>query len=192
MGKHQSALIYYNQATTLDPASVKARCMRVRALMKLRHFNEALNELEQLKVLAPTEATVHFMLGKLYKVMGEKTAAIHALTSALNLDPIVSRPIRRERAGTDMSAGCAAHQRGTGKFGAGRRVGGRGRRLRIRALGWAVTIHGRLHAVGGLSALNSGESASNGRIRLGWAAFPFCSSQASSLTIEWTASWKCK
>ena len=58
--------------------------------MRLGRPKEALIELEELKNMAPDEATVHFMLGKLYKMMREKAAAIRHLTIALNLDPKVT------------------------------------------------------------------------------------------------------
>jgi tetratricopeptide (TPR) repeat protein len=63
--------------------------MKARALMKLRRPKEALMELETLKDIAPDESMVHFMLGRLYKMIGDKTSAIRHLTIALNLDPKV-------------------------------------------------------------------------------------------------------
>jgi anaphase-promoting complex subunit 3 len=89
MKKTQAALIFYNQACDLDPRSAKARFMKARALMRLRRPKEALTELEMLKDIAPDESMVHFMLGRLYKMIGDKTSAIRHLTIALNLDPKV-------------------------------------------------------------------------------------------------------
>jgi anaphase-promoting complex subunit 3 len=63
--------------------------MKARALMKLRRPKDALTELEALKDIAPDESMVHFMLGRLYKMIGDKTSAIRHLTIALNLDPKV-------------------------------------------------------------------------------------------------------
>ncbi len=51
----------------------------------------ALEELMILKDLAPDEANVHFLLGRLYKSLHDKTSAIKHLTIALNLDPKVSK-----------------------------------------------------------------------------------------------------
>jgi anaphase-promoting complex subunit 3 len=42
-----------------------------------------------LKDLAPDEASVHFLLGKLYKTLGDKNTAVHHFTIALSLDPKV-------------------------------------------------------------------------------------------------------
>lgn len=48
-----------------------------------------MEELNVLKDLVPDEANVHFSLGRLYKVLRNKTMAIKHLTIALNLDPKV-------------------------------------------------------------------------------------------------------
>jgi anaphase-promoting complex subunit 3 len=39
--------------------------------------------------MAPDEANVHYLLGKLYKVLHDKANAIKHFTAALNLDPKV-------------------------------------------------------------------------------------------------------
>jgi anaphase-promoting complex subunit 3 len=90
--KPTAALVYYQQACDLDPRSAKTRFMKASVLMKLRKPKEALVELEILKDIAPDESTVHFMLGRLHKMMGDKTSAIRYLTIALNLDPKVFNP----------------------------------------------------------------------------------------------------
>ena len=87
--KYHPALTYYSLAAELDPRSASARFVKARALMRLGKPREALIELEELKNMAPDEATVHFMLGRLYKMMHEKALAIRHLTIALNLDPKV-------------------------------------------------------------------------------------------------------
>jgi anaphase-promoting complex subunit 3 len=86
------ALTYYTLATDMDPRSASARFFKARALMKVGNLREALVELEELKNMAPDEATVHFMLGRLYKLLHEKALAIRHLTIALNLDPKVCIP----------------------------------------------------------------------------------------------------
>ena len=57
--------------------------------MSLQQPCQALEELQILKDLAPNEANVHFLLGKLYKVLQDKHNAIKHFTIALNLDPKV-------------------------------------------------------------------------------------------------------
>jgi len=58
--------------------------------MALGDMDTALKELMILKDLAPDEAMVHFLLGRLYKNLGEKGAAVRHFTIALNLDPKVT------------------------------------------------------------------------------------------------------
>lgn len=89
MRRPQAALVQYAHACVLDPRSALSRFKKAHVLMKLRRPREALAELEVLKDLAPDEANVHFMLGRLYKMMGDKTGAVRHYTIAMNLDPKV-------------------------------------------------------------------------------------------------------
>lgn len=89
MKKTQGALAQYSIACDLDPRSALARLKKARALLTLRHPREALDELLMLKDMAPDEANVHFMLGRSYKMIRDKTSAIRHFTIALNLDPKV-------------------------------------------------------------------------------------------------------
>ena len=89
-GKHSQALVQYERATHLDPRSAQARFKKARALLHRRRPREALYELQILKDMAPDEANVHFLLGKLYKITRERTGAIRHFTMAMNLDPKVS------------------------------------------------------------------------------------------------------
>jgi len=59
--------------------------------MNLRRPKEALKELEILKDIAPDDANVHFMLGRIFKMMRDKPNAIRHLTIAMNLDPRVRK-----------------------------------------------------------------------------------------------------
>lgn len=65
--------------------------------MKLQELKLALSELKILKDMAPDEANVHYLLGKLYKMLHDKANAIKHFTTALNLDPKVclSLPFRQ-------------------------------------------------------------------------------------------------
>lgn len=90
MDNSKNALLYYERACSLAPHSVLARFRKARVLMKLRDYKFALAELKVLKDMAPDEANVHYLLGKLYKVLHDKGNAIKHFTAALNLDPKVS------------------------------------------------------------------------------------------------------
>lgn len=87
------ALQYYSQAVELSPNAAQARYKMSRALLAIGQYDRARQELMILKDLAPDEANVHFLLGKLYKTMGQNGLAIRHFTIALNLDPRVSFPI---------------------------------------------------------------------------------------------------
>ena len=89
MKKTSAALVQYSHACDVDPRSALSRFKKARALMSLRRPREALAELLILKDMAPDEANVHFMLGRLYKMLRDKTSAIRHFTIALNLDPKV-------------------------------------------------------------------------------------------------------
>lgn len=86
MQNFAGALAHYAKASSTDK---NARFMRARVLLRVRRLDEALAELEELKTLVPEEATVHYMLGKCYKMTGRKNLAIRHFTIALNLDPKV-------------------------------------------------------------------------------------------------------
>lgn len=106
-----AALANYSKALELNPNSALARFKKARVLMHLRHYPEALAELEILRDQAPDEANVWFLLGKCYKGLGDRSDALRALTTALNLDVKVSDVSRRRPNFADVS-GRALHQGG--------------------------------------------------------------------------------
>jgi anaphase-promoting complex subunit 3 len=89
MDNPKNALVHYERACSLAPHSVLARFRKARVLMKMQEFKFALAELKVLKDMAPDEANVHYLLGKLYKMLHDKANAIKHFTTALNLDPKV-------------------------------------------------------------------------------------------------------
>ena len=84
------ALQAYTKAAELAPNAAQTRYKKARALLSVGQLEAAQKELMLLKDLAPDEATVHFLLGKLYRRMGEKAMAVRHFTIALALDPKVS------------------------------------------------------------------------------------------------------
>lgn len=86
----RQALSYFTEATELAPKSALTRFKKARALMTLGDLQSAHTELLVLKDLAPEEAMVHFLLGKLYKRLHKKQMAVKHFTISLNLDPKVS------------------------------------------------------------------------------------------------------
>jgi anaphase-promoting complex subunit 3 len=90
MKNPKAALVQYSKACELDAKSPLCRFKKARVLMTLHEYQKALVELRVLKDIAPDEANVHFLLGKVYKVLRQKGSAIRHFTMALNLDPKVS------------------------------------------------------------------------------------------------------
>ena len=89
MKNPKAALVQYSKACELDQRSPLCRFKKARVLMTLHEYQKALVELRVLKDIAPDEANVHFLLGKVYKVLRQKGSAIRHFTMALNLDPKV-------------------------------------------------------------------------------------------------------
>lgn len=84
------ALAFFSKATELAPRAAQARFRKARALLAVGHLPKAHNELLILADLAPDDARVHFLLGKLYKAQNDKSQAVRHFTQALSLDPKVS------------------------------------------------------------------------------------------------------
>jgi anaphase-promoting complex subunit 3 len=86
------ALQFFSKATELAPKAAQTRFRKARALLALGQLEAAQKELMILKDLAPDEAGVHFLLGKLYRSINEKQLAVRHFTYALALDPKVRIP----------------------------------------------------------------------------------------------------
>lgn len=89
----KQALQYFSKATELAPRAAQARFRKARALLAVGQLSLAHQELLILKDLAPDDARVHFLLGKLYKSQNDKSQAVRHFTQALSLDPKVSHNI---------------------------------------------------------------------------------------------------
>ncbi|GMF20029.1 unnamed protein product [[Candida] boidinii] len=94
LGKKELALRQYMFASKLQPLSMLALFKKAQAYFSLQDYESALKDFEKLEVLAPDEASVHYLLGKLYRFKGRKNDAIKQFTIALNLDPKGSHLIR--------------------------------------------------------------------------------------------------
>ncbi|CDK27833.1 unnamed protein product [Kuraishia capsulata CBS 1993] len=94
LGKKELALKQYIFASKLQPRSNLALFKKAQALFSLHQYDLALGEFERLQELTPDEASVHFLLGKLYRIAGRKYDSLRQFTIALNLDPKGSHLIR--------------------------------------------------------------------------------------------------
>lgn len=83
------ALHAYSKAAELAPRAAQTRYKKARALLTVGQIEAAQKELMILKDLAPDEATVHFLLGTLYRNTNERQLAVRHFTIALALDPKV-------------------------------------------------------------------------------------------------------
>ncbi|PHH82361.1 hypothetical protein CDD82_6263 [Ophiocordyceps australis] len=88
------ALAAYTKAAELAPRAAQTRYKKARALLSLEKTEEARRELLILKDLAPEEATVHFLLGTLYRRTNEKQLSVRHYTIALSLDPKAAPKIK--------------------------------------------------------------------------------------------------
>lgn len=86
-GHLPEALDHYKRACEIQPKSALSRYKKVRAMVHLKLYDAALSEFDILKRLTPDEASVHFLLGQLYKVLDKRDLAVKHFTIALNLDP---------------------------------------------------------------------------------------------------------
>lgn len=86
------ALHAYSKAAELAPKAAQTRYKKARALLTVGQIEAAQKELMILKDLAPDEATVHFLLGTLYRNTNDRQLAVRHFTIALALDPKVSEP----------------------------------------------------------------------------------------------------
>ena len=96
------ALQMYTRACSLSPSSALSRFKKARCLMSLSRPKEALAELEILRDVAPEEANVWFLMGRLHKMLRQKGHAVRAFTMALNLDPKVSFDLESVTINTNM------------------------------------------------------------------------------------------
>ena len=92
--RHEEALQQYERACELAPTNALARFKKAKALILVRDFTSAMNDLHILKELAPDEANVHYLLGKMYRQFGDKHNAMKHLTIAMNLDNKASHLVK--------------------------------------------------------------------------------------------------
>lgn len=94
LNKRDDALSSYIYASKLQPLSMLALFKKAQLLFLMKRYDDALIDFEKLQDMAPDEASVHFLLGKLYKHFNRKNEAIKQFTIALNLDPKGSHLIK--------------------------------------------------------------------------------------------------
>lgn len=71
----------------LNPCWVLVKFNKAKVLAALNRHHDALKELEELKQLAPKESSLYFLMGRIYKKLGQADKAMIHFTWAMNLDP---------------------------------------------------------------------------------------------------------
>nr|CAB3229182.1 cell division cycle protein 27 homolog [Phallusia mammillata] len=101
-----TALNTLANALSLEPRNALCKFHRASILFATDRHEEALKELLQLKLIVPKESLVYFLLGKVYKVLGENHLAMMNFSWALDLDPKginnhIKEAIDKQQAGED-------------------------------------------------------------------------------------------
>jgi anaphase-promoting complex subunit 3 len=81
------ALDALRRAVALDSKNPLAKYEKASVLLSDDRFQEALEELEELKTVAPREASVFFLMGRIYKKLGLADQAMVNFSVALDLKP---------------------------------------------------------------------------------------------------------
>jgi anaphase-promoting complex subunit 3 len=71
----------------LEPNSIAARFHRARILFDSRLYEDARQELHQLKEISPDEPHVFFLLGRVYKKLGDQAQAQIYFNYSSQIDP---------------------------------------------------------------------------------------------------------
>ncbi|KAJ9126244.1 hypothetical protein QFC24_001969 [Naganishia onofrii] len=87
------ALEVYEKALEISPNNKMARFRKIRVMIGLKQYKKALPLLEDLSKTCSTEASIMFLLGKLYRLLGDRTKAMRAFTYARDLHPKLASAI---------------------------------------------------------------------------------------------------
>ncbi|XP_055008431.1 cell division cycle protein 27 homolog [Boleophthalmus pectinirostris] len=81
------ALETLNKAIGIDPKNPLCKFHRASILFSNDKYKAALQELEELKQIVPKESLVYFLIGKVYKKLGQTHLALMNFSWAMDLDP---------------------------------------------------------------------------------------------------------
>ncbi|XP_061567869.1 cell division cycle protein 27 homolog isoform X2 [Cololabis saira] len=85
--KSEAALETLNRAIGIDPKNPLCKFHRASILFANDKYKAALQELEELKQIVPKESLVYFLIGKVYKKLGQTHLALMNFSWAMDLDP---------------------------------------------------------------------------------------------------------
>jgi len=86
-GLTKEALGRYDQACELAPTSALVMFKRTKVLVAMKQYELAARDLIRLRDIAPDESNVAFLLGKVYRWMGDNASATRQFAIAQDLDP---------------------------------------------------------------------------------------------------------
>ncbi|XP_071943025.1 cell division cycle protein 27 homolog [Antedon mediterranea] len=81
------ALEMLKKALVLDPNNALCKFRKASILFAMERYKAALDELEELKQIIPKESLVYFLMGKVYKKLGQTHLALMNFSWATDLDP---------------------------------------------------------------------------------------------------------
>ena len=87
LDEHDAAMELLQRAIVLDGRNPLARYEMAAVLMSIENYEQALAQLEQLQEIAPKEASVFFLMGRIYKKLGMQDKAMINFSVALDLRP---------------------------------------------------------------------------------------------------------
>ncbi|XP_014343062.1 cell division cycle protein 27 homolog isoform X2 [Latimeria chalumnae] len=85
--KSEKALDTLNKAINIDSKNPLCKFHKASILFATEKYKAALQELEELKQIVPKESLVYFLIGKVYKKLGQTHLALMNFSWAMDLDP---------------------------------------------------------------------------------------------------------
>lgn len=85
--KVEKSLQTLNSSIANDPKNPLCKFHRAQTFFNLGRYAEALKELEELKEIAPKESSVHYLIGRVHKILGNTDQALMHFSWATDLDP---------------------------------------------------------------------------------------------------------
>eukprot|EP00047_Mylnosiga_fluctuans_P018565 m.72423 g.72423 ORF g.72423 m.72423 type:complete len:236 (-) comp7679_c0_seq6:166-873(-) len=96
--KSMAALEMLTKALSLDEGNALAHFHKAVVLSALDSDDDALAVLQRLRQIAPRESSVYFLMGKIYKKLGQSDKAAMHFAWAMDLDPRGSQHMARDAA----------------------------------------------------------------------------------------------
>ncbi|CAG8449157.1 6176_t:CDS:10 [Ambispora leptoticha] len=105
MNRFPEARALYDRACEVTPNTPLAKFKKAKSLFREHEYQAAIKELDALKTTVPKEPKVYFLLGKIYKALGDRYNSTQNFTHALQLDNKMAHVIKSamEKLDPDLS-----------------------------------------------------------------------------------------